>query len=110
MPAYSRAMAAQILAAIGLAVCLALLGRMALKPPQRRAFDAFWRARWHALQSAGRWTQRQWRLLRTRRGAQDEAARAIGRARGPRREVDRDGNVLRPRDFRPSDDERPPRH
>lgn len=103
-------MGERIIGAFGLAVCLALLLRMALKPALRHRFDAFWRARWQALQGAGRWLQRQWRLLRARRSAQDQAAEAIRRASGAKPEVDRDGNVLRPRQFRKSDDRKPPLH
>jgi len=94
----------------GLVLCLALLLRMFLGPSQRHRFDTFWRARWHALAGAGRWLRRQWRLLRARRGAQADAASAIERARRARPDVDREGNVLRPRNFRRPDDDEPPLH
>ena len=95
---------------IGLLVCAAMLLRMALEPAQQRRWDLFWRRRVEGLRVAGRWLQRQWRLLRARRGAQDEAARAIGRARGMRPPVDREGNVLRPRSFHKRGSKKPPLH
>ena len=97
-----------LLAALGLLVCAALLLRMALGPERQRRWDAFWRRRVEQLQTAGRWLQRQGLLLRSSRGARQEAARTIERARHAKPQVDREGNVIRPRRFRRDDDPDPP--
>jgi hypothetical protein len=101
---------AQVLAAIGLVVCVALMIRMVLSPARQWRWDAFWRRQLDRLRGAGLWLQRQWRLLRSSRGAQRAAGDAIDRARRARREVDRDGNVIKPRSFRDGGDKKPPLH
>ena len=101
-------MVESILAALGLLVCAALLLRMTLGPEKQRRWDGFWRQRLDGLRTAGRWLKRQWQLLRSSRGAREEAARTIDKARRGKPEVDRDGNVIRPRSFRRDDDGKPP--
>lgn len=78
-------MAEKVIAVLGLLACLGVWAGMALGPARRQALR--------------RWPGRVWRLLHTRRSAQREAKDAIERARR-RAEVDRDGNVYRPRDFK----------
>lgn len=97
-----------VFAALGLLVCAALLLRMTLSPEKQRRWDAYGRRQLERLRGAGRWTQRQWLLLRSSRGARAEAARTIERARRNKPEVDREGNVIRPRSFRRDDDSKPP--
>lgn len=88
-----------LFAGLGLVVCALLLLRMGLRPAARQRFDAFWQRRLDGLRSTGRWLQRQWRLLRSSRGARQEAEDLIGRARQGRVDAERDGNVIRPRRF-----------
>lgn len=97
-----------LFAALGLLVCAALLLRMALGPEKQRRWDRFWRGQYDRLRGAGRWLHRQWLLLRSSRGAREEAARTIDRVRRSKPAVDRDGNVIRPRSFRRDDDSQPP--
>jgi hypothetical protein len=99
-----------VFAVLGLLVCAGLLLRMALRPAQQQRWDHFWRRRLQGLQVAGRWLRRQWQLLRSSGGARREAERAIERARGGKPDVDRDGNVIRPRSFRKSGSRKPPLH
>ena len=89
-----------LFAALGLIVCVLLLLRMGLGPAKRRRFDAFWQRRLDGLRRSGHWLQRQWRLLRTSRGARQEAEDLIGRVRNGRVDAERDGNVIRPRQFK----------
>lgn len=79
-----------LLAGLTLAVCVALLVRMAIGARRRRRVDA-------ALREGAVAVRRAWGGRRLRRHAAREAEDAIARAR--RREVDVDGNVLRPRHF-----------
>lgn len=95
-------------AALGLAVCIALLLRMLLPLPQQRRWDAFWRRRRDQLYGSWAWLRRQGQLLRASPSARREAERAIERARRSRPPVERDGNVIRPRHFRRDDDGKPP--
>lgn len=99
-----------LFAALGLLVCAALLLRMALPPAQRQRWDRRWRRQFQRLQVGGRWLRRQWQLLRSSAGARREAEQAIDRARGGKPEVDREGNVIRPRSFRKSGSRKPPLH
>lgn len=99
----------QLLAGLGLAVCLMLLLRMALPAAQQRRFDAFWRRVGEGFQRAGLALRQRWLALRSRPDARRQAQQAIERAKG-RAQVpaDRDGNVIRPRSFRKDDDGKPP--
>jgi hypothetical protein len=72
-----------VLAALGLAACVALLLWMTLGERRQAALR-------QAARGVLRWRSR-------RRQAREEAARAIERAR---RAVERDGNVFRPRSFK----------
>lgn len=102
-------MITQLLAGLGLAVCLMLLLRMALPAAQQRRFDAFWRRVGEGFQRAGLALRQRWLALRSRPDARRQAQQAIERAKG-RAQVpaDRDGNVIRPRSFRKDDDGKPP--
>ncbi len=82
-------MVEQVLAGIGLAVCVVLMLGMLVGQARRARWQAVLRHLW-------RWPQR-------RRTASREAQQAIERAR---RAVERDGNVYRPKSFngRPPDD------
>lgn len=83
-----------ILAGLVLAVCLALLLRMALPERQRRRLDAAWR---RLVQAGQRLAQRAWFWRRHKRHAAREADEAIRRAQ---RRAERDGNVVRPDAFK----------
>lgn len=88
----------KIFAAAMLAVCLVLIVRMAIGPRRRSRFDAAlgrWRARAGSARP-GRWLARP--TLQSR--AERAAAEAIERARRASRQVDRDGNVYRPKSFK----------
>jgi hypothetical protein len=99
-----------VFAALGLLVCVALLVRMCLPDRAQQRWDWFWRRQWLRVQGAGRWSKRQWMLLRAGPQARREAEKAIHRARGSKTEVDREGNVIRPRQFTKSDSKKPPLH
>ena len=100
-----------IFAALGLLVCAALLLRMTLGSRRQQRWDWFWQRKLERLRGAGRWLQRQWQLLWSSREARRAAEDVIKRARGAKPEVDREGNVIRPRSFRkPGDDKKPPLH
>ena len=84
----------QILAGLVVATCLVMLLRLVIGPSRRARLDragirAWYWARWKA-QSLTRWR-------RSSKEAARVADEAIRRARG---EVERDGNVYRPKDFR----------
>jgi len=100
----------RVLALSGLLVCLALLLRMLLPREGQARWDRFWRRRLDGLRGAGRWLQRQWRLQRSSRGARDAAQQTIDRARRQPPRADREGNVIRPRQFRQDDGDQPPLH
>lgn len=93
-------MVEKLLAAIGLALCLALLLRMVLPAPTRRRWDAFWLGLWQGARD---------RVQRWRSGpdARQQAHDAIERARR-RSAVQRDGNVIRPKAFDRDDGPGPP--
>ena len=103
--------AESLLAAIGLAVCVALLVRMAIGQRRRDQLDA-------GLQrTARRLHQRSralWQRRRVRGQAEREAEDLIDRARRGRTRVgrvERERNVIRPRSFNggdADDEERPP--
>lgn len=99
-----------ILAAATLLVCAGLLLRLALGPDKRRRWDAAWRRAFDGLRSMGAWVVRQWRLLRARGDARRQADQAVRRARRANPEVERTGNVIRPRSFRTDDSGKPPLH
>jgi len=81
----------QIGAALVLAVCLGIWGRMLLTPERRQRLLAG--------------PRRLWRGWQRRRRARREAAQAIDRARR-KPSVEREGNVYRPKSFdRPRDDD-----
>lgn len=91
-------MVEKVLAGIVLALCVGLFVRLLVGERRRYRLDA-WLQR-----SAATLAQRArllWHWRRTRREAQRAADEAIRRARG---EVERDGNVYRPKSFR-----KPPR-
>ena len=97
-----------VLAGIGLGVCVLLMLRMAVGERRRRLTDAALRRAWSRV--AQTWTARRRRVhkLRQRRNeakveadAAREADELIRRVkRDVDREVDRDGNVIRPHAFR----------
>jgi hypothetical protein len=99
-----------LLPGIGLAVCVLLLARLAIGARRRYLLDAAARRGWARLRRA---------LQRPRRGPprprdiEAEAAReAEELIRRVRRDVEREGNVIRPRAFQPRRDDRerePPR-
>jgi len=100
----------QLLAGLGLAVCLMLLLRMALPAAQQRRFDAFWRRVAGGLQRAGLTLRQRWQALRGRPDARRQAQQAIERAKGRAQvPVDREGNVIRPHRFRQDDDDDGPK-
>ncbi len=100
----------ELFAAAVLLVCAALLLRLGLGPARRQRWDRYWRGLFERSRRLGRWTRRQWLLLRSRSGARREAGRAIRRARGDATDVEHDGNVIRPRKFRKSEPKKPPLH
>lgn len=83
-----------LLAGVTVAVCIALLVRLCLGAPRRQRFDAFMQGAW----AAGRRGATTVWLWRSRRKAAARAAQeAIRRARA---DVQRDGNVYKPKSFR----------
>jgi hypothetical protein len=93
----------QVLAGLVLVVCVLLLLRLTLNAPRRYRIDS-------ALRRAGRWCVQlvKWPgQHRARKRA--AAAQAEELIRRVRREVEREGNVIRPRQFRGSREPREPR-
>lgn len=88
-----------VFAGIALAVCVALLLRMALPMHHQRRVDATWR---RAVQGSRLLARRAWFWRSHRQRAAREAEEAIRRAQ---RSVKRDGNVIRPDSFKG-----PPKH
>jgi predicted phage gp36 major capsid-like protein len=84
----------KVFAGVALAVCAALLLRMALPERQRVRLDAAWE---HALQRSRQLARRVWFWRAHRRRATREAEDAIRRAQHG---VKRDGNVIRPDSFK----------
>ncbi len=99
-----------LLPGIGLAVCLLLLARLALGARRRRLLDAAAGRGWARLRGA---LQRSRRSPPRPRDLEAEAAReAEALIRRVRRDVEREGNVIRPKAFLPKRDDRertPPR-
>jgi hypothetical protein len=91
--------AEMLFAAIGLAACVALLGRMAIGPRRRDKVDASVRRLWRAVKLGVRSA---WRRREVRDDATREAREVIDRARRGKPRVDREGNVYRPRSFNDS--------
>ncbi|MBK7060067.1 MAG: hypothetical protein IPI03_22580 [Rubrivivax sp.] len=100
----------KLFAGVVVLVCAGLLLRMVLGPQRQHQWDRFWQRQLVRVQSTGRWLKRQWQLLRSSRGARQAAEDAIQRARRGKPEVDREGNVIRPRSFRRDDSKKPPLH
>lgn len=98
----------QILAGAVALVCAALLLRLALGPEKRRRWDRAWRRVFERVRAIGPWVVRNWRRVRSRGAAQRQAEQAIRRARNGRPDVERSGNVIRPRSFRSDDSDQPP--
>lgn len=92
-------MVEKLLAGVVLLACVALFVRLLLGPRRRLLVDAWLRDRSRALARRARGL---WHWRRSRREAQRLADEAIRRARGE--DVERDGNVYRPKSFR-----KPPR-
>ncbi|PND38150.1 hypothetical protein C1O66_11890 [Paucibacter aquatile] len=93
-------MIANVFAALGLLTCLLLALRMALPAARQRHVDAALRRSWLRLRELAS-QLRHWRSHRQlRKQAAAEAAELIRRAKA-RDEVDRDGNVYRPKQFDP---------
>lgn len=90
----------QILAGTVLVVCLLALARLLLGAPRRQRMDAWLVRTW---QRSSRWCREAWQAPGQRRAAAKAAQAAIDRARRRERagDVDRDGNVVRPRAFKP---------
>jgi len=85
-----------LLAAIGLAVCLVLLARMALGARRRLRLDTLMQRAARGLHGRA---QALWRQRRLQGRAEREARAAIERARRARHGIAREGNVYRPRSF-----------
>ena len=106
--------ATQWLAMLVALACFFLLCRLALGAHARGRLDAWLRRRWDGGLQAGR----AWRASRRGSGppstqaaqdlARNLAQEAIARAQRGAREVDREGNVLRPRSFRSPERDKPP--
>ncbi|MCV2420066.1 hypothetical protein [Paucibacter sp. DJ2R-2] len=93
-------MIANVFAALGLLTCLLLALRMALPASRQRQVDAALRRAWARLRELA-FQLRHWRRHRQHsKQAAAEAAELIRRAKA-RDEVDRDGNVYRPKQFDP---------
>jgi hypothetical protein len=84
----------KVFAGVALAVCAALLLRMAVSERQRVRLDAAWE---RALRRSRQLARRAWFWRAHRRRATREAEDAIRRAR---QSVKRDGNVIRPDSFK----------
>lgn len=83
-----------LLATLVLAVCVLLLLRLALGTRRRQRVDAVLRS---AARSIRHGTLGPWQRAKARRAAAREAQDAIRRAQ--RRKPERDGNVIRPKQF-----------
>ncbi len=100
----------QILAGAIALTCAGLLLRLALGPEKRRRWDRAWRRVFERVRSIGPWARRNWRMVRSRGTAQRQADQAIRQARNGKPDVERTGNVIRPRRFRSDDSGKPPLH
>ncbi|HOM13104.1 MAG TPA: hypothetical protein PLB41_07270 [Rubrivivax sp.] len=85
-----------IAAAVGLALCLALLLHMALPPRQRQRVDTALRRAWHAGRRRLRRSGRDGNPGAQAAQAAEQASEVIRRAR---RAAQQDGNVIRPDAF-----------
>lgn len=92
----------QVLAGLVLAVCVLLLLRLTLNAPRRYRIDSALRRGWLW---CGRQIKRPGQHRARKRAAAAQAEELIRRVR---REVERDGNVIRPRQFRGSREPRKP--
>jgi len=90
-------MAENILAAVVLLLCLALLVRLLLPPRQRQRMDNRARQGWNTLRRGAHAVPAVWHRRRHRKQAASEAEAAIRRAREG---ISRDGNVIRPKSFK----------
>lgn len=88
----------KLLAGIVVALCVGLFVRLLVGERRRRRLDAWLQRAWAALVRQARSV---WHWRSARKEAQRVADEAIRRARG---EVERDGNVYKPKSFR-----KPPR-
>jgi hypothetical protein len=90
----------QIVAGIVLVLCVLALARLLLGAPRRQKLDAGALRTWRR---GSRWGRAAWQAPGRRRAAAKEAQAAIERAKRRERasDVDRDGNVVRPRAFKP---------
>lgn len=98
-----------VLAAGVALVCLALLLRMALPAAQQARWDRAQQRLWARVQAVGQGLAAALRRARGRRQARREADSVIERARRPPPDVQRTGNVIRPRSFQRGDDDDEPR-
>ncbi|EHR72869.1 hypothetical protein BurJ1DRAFT_4070 [Burkholderiales bacterium JOSHI_001] len=89
----------KIPAALILLACLVLLVRMLLRPVQRQRLDAFARRTWGALKDLPNWRVRRQQRQQAERDAQAAIERAQRRSQ-MQQDVDWDGNVARPKNFR----------
>lgn len=89
----------RLFAAIVLALCLVLLLRLAVGERQRAAFDARVRGVGEAMRQLALALPGWLAGRRKREAATREAQDLIDRARRNKPELDRDGNVIRPRQF-----------
>ncbi len=94
-------MAEAILAAAGLAICLALIVRLVLPQPRQRRFDAAARRAWFAIRTRALAVWR-WRRNRSEaeRAARDAIDRASGRPGKPKDDGVWKGNVYESKSFR----------
>ena len=84
----------KLLAGLTVAVCISLLVRLCLGAPRRQRFDAVVRCAWAVVRRAAATV---WYWRSRRRAAVRAAEEAISRARA---DVQRDGNVYKPKSFR----------
>ena len=84
----------KVIAGLALAVCVALLLRLALPTRLQRRLDAAWR---RGVTGSRQLLRRLWFWRSHRQTAAREAEEAIRRAQ---RKVQRDGNVIRPDSFK----------
>jgi hypothetical protein len=91
--------AQELLASIGLLVCLVMLLRMGIGERRRAGIDSRLQVTWRNLRAKGRlaWTER--RNRKASGEAAREAEELIQRARQGKPAVPREGNVYRPRQF-----------
>ncbi len=86
----------KLVAALIVGTCLVLLLRLAIGDTRRWRFDAVVRRNWNRIRLTA-WRTWNWRA--SRRQAARAADEVIRRARGSS-QVERDGNVYKPKDFK----------